>query len=107
MRTEVATYRLQLYSEFTLDDAAAIAGYLSQLGISHLYSSPLLQAGKASTHGYDVLDHSWVSKELGGEAAFERVSTALRTHDLGLPSRYRAESHDHRREGQCVVVGCV
>ncbi len=84
MRTEVATYRLQLSSEFTLDDAAAIAGYLSQLGISHLYSSPVLQAGKGSTHGYDVLDHSRVSKELGGEAAFERVSTALRTHDLGL-----------------------
>lgn len=84
MRTEVATYRLQLYNGFTLDDAAAIADYLAQLGISHLYSSPVLQAGKGSTHGYDVLDHGRVSEELGGEAAFERLAAALRTHDLGL-----------------------
>jgi len=84
MRTEIATYRLQLYGGFTLDDAAAIADYLAQLGISHLYSSPVLQAGKGSTHGYDVLDHSRVSEELGGEAAFERLSTTLRAHDLGL-----------------------
>ena len=46
MRTKVATYRLQLFGGFTLDDAAAIADYLAQLGISHLYSSPVLQAGK-------------------------------------------------------------
>ena len=72
MRTEVATYRLQLYNGFTLDDAAAIADYLAQLGISHLYSSPVLQAGKGSTHGYDVLDHGRVSEELGGEAASHR-----------------------------------
>ena len=84
MRTEVATYRVQLYAKFTLDDAAAIADYVAQLGISHLYSSPVLQARKGSTHGSDVLDHSRVNEELGGEAAFERLSTALRTHDLGL-----------------------
>jgi len=84
LRTEVATYRLQMRSSFTLDDAAAIAEYLAQLGISHLYSSPVLQAMKGSTHGYDVLDHSRVNRELGGEAAFERLSGALRTHDLGL-----------------------
>ena len=43
---------------FGFDEAAAIAGYLHALGISHLYSSPSLQAGKGSTHGYDVLDHT-------------------------------------------------
>jgi (1->4)-alpha-D-glucan 1-alpha-D-glucosylmutase len=84
LRNEIATYRLQMCSSFTLDDAAAIAEYLAQLGISHLYSSPVLQAMKGSTHGYDVLDHSRVNRELGGEAAFERLSGVLRTHDLGL-----------------------
>ena len=84
MRAEIATYRLQMCCGFTLDDAAAIAEYLAELGISHLYSSPVLQAGKGSTHGYDVLDHSRVNRELGGEAAFERLSIALRKHDLGL-----------------------
>ena len=84
MRTEIATYRLQMCGGFTLDDATAIAEYLAELGISHLYSSPLLQAGKGSTHGYDVLDHSRVNRELGGETAFERLSGALRKHNLGL-----------------------
>jgi len=84
LRNEIATYRLQMCSRFTLDDAAAIAEYLTQLGISHLYSSPVLQAVEGSTHGYDVQDHSRVNRELGGEAAFERLSGALRTHDLGL-----------------------
>jgi (1->4)-alpha-D-glucan 1-alpha-D-glucosylmutase len=69
---------------FTLDNAADIVEYLAQLGISHLYSSPVLQAMKGSTHGYDVLNHSRVNEELGGEAAFERLSGVLRKHDLGL-----------------------
>ncbi len=84
MRAEIATYRLQMWGGFTLDDTTAIAEYLAQLGISHLYSSPLLQAVKGTTHGYDVLDHSHVNRELGGEAAFERLSGALRKHNLGL-----------------------
>ena len=84
MRNEIATYRIQMHRGFTLDDAAAVAEYLAQLGISHLYSSPVLQAVKGSTHGYDVLDHSRVNVELGGEAAFEHLSEALRKHDLGL-----------------------
>ena len=39
-----ATYRVQFGKEFGLDDAAALAPYLAQLGISHLYASPYLQA---------------------------------------------------------------
>ena len=84
MRNEIATYRMQMHRGFTLDDAAATAEYLAQLGVSHLYSSPVLQAVKGSTHGYDVLDHSRVNVELGGEAAFKHLSEALRKHDLGL-----------------------
>lgn len=84
MSVEIATYRLQMCGAFTLNDAAAITDYLAQLGISHLYSSPLLQAGKGSAHGYDVLDHTRVSSELGGEAAFTRLSQALTKHGLGL-----------------------
>ena len=39
-----ATYRVQLHAGFTFDDAAAVAGYLAALGVSHLYCSPYLQA---------------------------------------------------------------
>ena len=77
-----STYRLQLHKGFTFDDASAIADYLRDLGISHVYSSPYLQAGPASMHGYDVVDHHSVNRELGGEAAHERFSTHL--GELGL-----------------------
>ncbi len=50
-RTPKSTYRLQLHKGFTFDDAAAIADYLRQLGVSHVYSSPYLQAAPGSTHG--------------------------------------------------------
>src|SRR5581483_12124583 len=52
----LSTYRVQLRPEFGFDAAAAIAGYLANLGISHLYSSPYLQAARGSAHGYDVVD---------------------------------------------------
>ncbi len=81
-RTPLSTYRLQLHAGFTFDQASAIADYLRQLGISHVYSSPYLQAGKGSMHGYDVVDHHSVNGELGGELAHSRFSQRL--GDLGL-----------------------
>ena len=75
MRT--ATYRVQLHKGFTFDDAAAIAGYLKDLGVSHLYCSPYLQAAPGSTHGYDVTDHSRLNAELGGRAGHRRLVTSL------------------------------
>jgi len=80
----LATYRVQLHAGFTLDDAAAIVPYLADLGISHLYTSPVLQAAPGSTHGYDVVDHARVNEELGGVEAFDRLTDALRAHGLGL-----------------------
>ena len=80
----LATYRLQLTSEFAFKDAAAIIPYLKKLGISHVYVSPILKARHGSTHGYDVVDHSEINPELGGDAGFAQFSTALKRHDLGL-----------------------
>jgi (1->4)-alpha-D-glucan 1-alpha-D-glucosylmutase len=80
----IATYRLQLTADFDFDAAAAIVPYLKALGISHLYASPFMKARKGSTHGYDIVDHTRLNPELGGEAGFERLSRALQTHDLGL-----------------------
>ncbi|HEX2119094.1 MAG TPA: alpha-amylase family glycosyl hydrolase, partial [Acidimicrobiales bacterium] len=77
MPTPRATYRVQLHAGFTFDDAAAIVDYLSDLGISHLYCSPFLQAAPGSTHGYDVVDHHRLNAELGGEEAYERLCQAL------------------------------
>src|SRR5271170_697002 len=79
----IATYRLQLHKGFTFDDAAEIAGYLHALGISHVYSSPHLQAAPGSTHGYDVVDPQRVNEELGGAAAHERFCAHLGEAGLG------------------------
>lgn len=79
-----ATYRLQLTKDFDFDAAALIAPYLKELGISHVYASPFMKARAGSTHGYDIVDHTKLNPELGGEAGFERMSAALKKNDLGL-----------------------
>lgn len=77
-----STYRVQLHSAFTFDDAREIADYLRDLGITHVYCSPYLQAAKGSTHGYDVIDHTRVNEELGGADAHVEFVETLR--QLGL-----------------------
>ncbi|MHB1022741.1 MAG: malto-oligosyltrehalose synthase [Acidobacteriaceae bacterium] len=78
-----ATYRLQLHAGFTFDDASRVVDYLHALGISHVYCSPYLQAAKGSTHGYDVVDHHSINRELGGEVAFQRFCEQLGKSQLG------------------------
>jgi (1->4)-alpha-D-glucan 1-alpha-D-glucosylmutase len=80
----LATYRLQLTKDFTFDDAARLVPDLKALGISHLYASPFLKARAGSTHGYDIVDHSQLNPEFGGEEAFARLSAALAEADMGL-----------------------
>ncbi|HWF36333.1 MAG TPA: malto-oligosyltrehalose synthase [Solirubrobacteraceae bacterium] len=77
-----ATYRLQLTPDFGFDDARELLGYLGGLGISHLYLSPIMQARAGSGHGYDVVDPTRVSDELGGEEGFRRLAAAA--HDAGI-----------------------
>ena len=79
-----ATYRLQLGPHLGFAQAAELAPYLADLGVSHVYLSPHLQAAAGSTHGYDVVDHARVSAELGGEVAHERMLTAFAKHGLSV-----------------------
>lgn len=79
-----ATYRLQFHRGFNLRDALALVPYLSGLGVSHIYASPLLQALPGSTHGYDVCDFSRLNPELGTEADFAELVAELRRHGMGL-----------------------
>ncbi len=82
-RTPSSSYRLQLHAGFTFDDASRVAGYLKDLGISHVYCSPYLQAAKGSLHGYDVVDHQRVNVEIGGEEGHARFCGALKALDMG------------------------
>jgi (1->4)-alpha-D-glucan 1-alpha-D-glucosylmutase len=79
-----ATYRLQLSSEFRFADARALIPYLRDLGVSHLYLSPSLQARPGSTHGYDVIDPTQISADLGGEDAFRALVADAHAAGLGV-----------------------
>ncbi|WP_246794005.1 malto-oligosyltrehalose synthase [Burkholderia perseverans] len=83
MSTPRATLRLQLHAGFTFDDAAAHVDLYAQLGISHLYLSPITQAEPGSMHGYDTVDYGRVSEALGGEHGLVRLVGALRRHGIG------------------------
>ncbi|MCW2615432.1 MAG: malto-oligosyltrehalose synthase [Frankiales bacterium] len=86
----VSTYRVQLrppapdHPGFSFDDAAAVVPYLADLGVTHLYCSPYLQAAPGSAHGYDVVDHTVLNRELGGQEAFDRLVVACRAAGLGI-----------------------
>ena len=95
----VATYRLQLHDKFPLDAAGRILPYLAELGISHVYLSPCLQAAPGSQHGYDVTDPGRISDDLGGEPAWERFVAATRAHNLKIlldivPNHMSASRHN-------------
>ena len=83
-RTLRATYRLQLTPDFPFAAAQARIPYLRDLGVSHLYLSPSLQARTGSTHGYDVVDPTRISADLGGEAALRSLVTAAHAAGLGV-----------------------
>lgn len=84
MPVPTATYRLQMTPGFGFADAAEQVPYLASLGVSHLYLSPVLQAAPGSQHGYDVVDHSRINDELGGEAALRQLADAAHARGLGI-----------------------
>lgn len=79
-----ATYRLQFHKGFPFASGAALAGYLSRLGISHVYASPILAARAGSLHGYDVISYDEVNPELGGLDGFYAMARALRAEGIGI-----------------------
>ncbi len=82
--TFVATYRLQLSPTFTLADARRLVPYLDLLGVSHIYTSPLLASRAGSTHGYDVVDHGLIDPALGTQDDLVALSHALTERGMGL-----------------------
>ncbi|MGO8770961.1 malto-oligosyltrehalose synthase [Mycobacterium sp.] len=85
----LSTYRLQLRGDssgfaFTFADAENLLDYLDDLGVSHVYLSPIMTAAAGSNHGYDVTDPTTVSPELGGADGLARLSAAARKRGMGL-----------------------
>jgi (1->4)-alpha-D-glucan 1-alpha-D-glucosylmutase len=89
------TYRLQLRPDFGFREAKELIPYLQRLGVSHLYLSPALQAQSGSTHGYDVVDPTRVSDELGGEDGFRELASAGLGVVLDVVPNHMAASDDN------------
>ncbi len=68
-----ALYRLQFNPSFTFSDAEKVIGYLSDLGVTDIYASPVFASRPGSTHGYDVVDPGKIDEELGGEKKLLRL----------------------------------
>jgi (1->4)-alpha-D-glucan 1-alpha-D-glucosylmutase len=79
-----STYRLQLGADLDFRAAAARLPYLARLGVSHVYLAPILEAAPGSRHGYDVVDHTVVRAELGGEDGFAALAAAAAAHGVGI-----------------------
>src|SRR5258705_10546667 len=79
-----ATYRLQFNKDFTFRDATKLLDYFAELGITHIYASPILRSRTGSSHGYDVVDPTRLNPELGTEADFFTLQTELRNRGMGL-----------------------
>ncbi|MBY0610995.1 MAG: malto-oligosyltrehalose synthase [Beijerinckiaceae bacterium] len=82
--TPIATYRIQFHKGFPFAEGEKLAAYLHDLGVSHLYASPIMTARPGSNHGYDVVDCTRVNPELGGEDAFRSMARMLREHGVGI-----------------------
>lgn len=80
----LSTYRLQMNGQFTFLKAQGIVDYLHELGVSHIYSSPLLAAHSHSIHGYDVVDYSLLNSEIGSDGELETLVALLRERGMGI-----------------------
>jgi (1->4)-alpha-D-glucan 1-alpha-D-glucosylmutase len=80
----LATYRLQFNSNFQFRDAIGILDYLRELGISHIYASPVFTSRRGSGHGYDVTDPTRIDPDLGGEQGFAELQTAIEERNMRL-----------------------
>ena len=69
-----ATYRIQFRNGMTFDRVVELVPYLKDLGISHLYASPIFTAATGSTHGYDVTDPNEIDPAIGGRAGFDPMT---------------------------------
>jgi (1->4)-alpha-D-glucan 1-alpha-D-glucosylmutase len=84
MTDPIASYRLQLTPTLGFRDAIGLLDHLTTLGVSHLYVSPITEAVPGSPHGYDVVDHTMVRSELGGDDALAELLDALAARGMSL-----------------------
>ena len=80
----IASYRIQLTPSFGFADTIGIFDHLLALGVCHLYLSPVAEAVPGSLHGYDVIDHTRVRSDFGGEEGLTALLDAAAEAGLGV-----------------------
>ncbi|TFE67285.1 malto-oligosyltrehalose synthase [Methylacidiphilum sp. Yel] len=83
MRIPLSSYRVQLNKSFNFEKLAKIIDYLSQLGISDIYASPITKAKPGSSHGYDVVDYTKINPDLGDFLVYENIVLKLKEKGMG------------------------
>jgi (1->4)-alpha-D-glucan 1-alpha-D-glucosylmutase len=99
MNIPSATYRIQFTPATGFSEIAGVLSYLADLGITHVYASPVFQAKKASDHGYDVVDPNRLNPEFGTEIDFASLIDTLRLHGMGwiqdiVPNHMAYDQHN-------------
>ncbi len=84
VRVPGSTYRVQFNPGFRFVDGRDLVPYLSELGITDLYSSPRYKPRRGSSHGYDIANPLRVNPELGTEDDFDDMASKLRHYGMGL-----------------------
>jgi (1->4)-alpha-D-glucan 1-alpha-D-glucosylmutase len=80
----LSTYRLQFHNGFKLEQARELVSYLHDLGVSHVYSSPFLEARAGSMHGYDIINHERLNPEIGTEEDLRALVRDLDAHGMSI-----------------------
>lgn len=80
----LSTYRIQFHKEFRLEQARELVTYLHDLGVSHLYASPFLEARAGSMHGYDIINHERLNPEIGSEEDLRALAQELGRHGMSI-----------------------
>ncbi|MFW7381152.1 MAG: malto-oligosyltrehalose synthase [Oligoflexus sp.] len=76
------SYRIQLRDSIDFPAVIELLPYLKNLGITHLYLSPIFKAPESSTHGYDIADPTSICESIGGIETFRRL--AVSSKQMGL-----------------------
>ncbi len=83
MRIPTATYRLQFSPTFGFNDARRALSYLSELGVSDIYASPIFKAREGSEHGYDIVDPKKLNLQPGSGDDFRALITDVKSMEMG------------------------
>ncbi|MGC9194729.1 MAG: malto-oligosyltrehalose synthase [Syntrophobacteraceae bacterium] len=83
-RPPSATYRIQFTRNFTFSAARTLVAYLSDLGITDLYTSPISHARRGSLHGYSVTNPTEIDPKLGTRSTLDSLANKLKSRAMGL-----------------------